>query len=231
MLKRTFAAGIAGVFLFSGSAFAQDFDPDQPIGETAEELEKEVEEAAEDTQEAVIPSEPQARGAAPGNLALELGLGIADFNGNLGDQINAGPSWDLRGIFGANRTIGGEIAYVGVASNLDGQDLISNEAVDGTALTSAGDVSARFNALSSEFIQPFATAGLGVMGVDVRDENTTVDKGTALTIPVGAGVQIYTDSALTFGARVNYRILTDIIDNDLPSGDNWNLGVNVGATF
>ena len=189
--------------------------------------------APDDAQEAIVP-EPTAgrRQPHPRDLSLQMGLGISNYNGNLADNVDPGPAWDLRGTFMNREIVGAELAYSGATNNLEGQDPGRPGAdLNGSAMTSAGDAMARLNMSRNAAVQPFVTAGIGVLGLDFRDDDTTVDRGSALTIPMGAGLQFYTPGRFTFGGRFNYRVLTDVINNDLPNGDHWNVGLNAGATF
>lgn len=182
-------------------------------------------------QESVVPTRGERAGPAPRMLSLAVGLGVSNFRGALNNNLGVGPSWDLRAGVGNDTVIGGELAYVGTAHSLRNADNDLGAGVDGTAVATMGDAMVRFNATHDGAWQPFAAVGLGLLSLDVRDAETTVDRGTALTIPLSAGLNFYTGRRMLIGGRVNYRVLTEIVDNDIPSGDEWNAGLSVGATF
>lgn len=213
-------ADTTGTDAFGGATGREAVVPEEPAAPPAEP-------AAE---EAVVPTTERAR-PAPTNLSLSVGLGVSNFRGDLNNNLNPGASWDVRAGFANNRHISGELAYVGSANGIDDADNDLGENVDGTALSSMGDAVVRFNATTKRTWQPFAGAGIGMLRLNVRDDDTTVDRGSALTVPLTAGVDFYASKRFLIGGRFNYRVLTDVVDNDIPSGDQWNAGLNVGATF
>lgn len=247
-MKQLWMAGACALALTAGQAWAQDNAEvdtagtdamvDGPVSETVvPETAKPPTTEPQATQpgekqaeEAVVPA-PERHGPAPSNLNLSVGLGVSNFRGDLNNNLNPGASWDVRAGFNNDDYVSGELAYVGSANGVDNADNDLGPNVDGTALTSMGDALVRFNATTKRSWQPFAGAGLGMLRLNVRDEDTTVDRGSALTVPLTAGVDFYASKRLLIGGRLNYRILTDVVDNDIPSGDQWNAGLNVGATF
>lgn len=181
-------------------------------------------------QEAILPITNEKLYTAR-QASLTLGVGVINYNGDIADNVDAGGNWNLRGSAYDLSPIGIEAGFLWGAQDLDGIDPDRNVTLDGPAITTSGSVAARWNVLTTSRLRPFVSAGVGVLNLSFRDQNTTVDDGTAFTIPLGAGLQYFTKSRLVFGGRFDYQALTDAIDNNLPSGDNWNVGVNVGATF
>lgn len=198
-------------------------DDGSDVAESAQQL-------AEDVQEAVVPTGKRYE-AKPSLLSLQAGLGVNDYRGELSNNVETGLSWDLRGGIGNDRMIGGELAFTGAMNDTTTGDNQLGANVNRAAIMNTGDAQARLNITTEKQWQPYVAAGLGFMSLDVRDKDSIVDDGNAITLPLSAGVQFYTKSRLSFGGRFNYRVLTDIVSNDIPSGDQWNLGFNVGATF
>jgi hypothetical protein len=242
MVKRLIATSWVVLLAATPALAQQTYDPytEEEVQETVspeddefvDEIQTDTEKAAEEVEEAVVPTEGERAKAAPGDISLMVGLGIANFRGDLNNNASVGPSWDMRASLRNKDYVGGELAYVGSAhgvSDENDDDLGAN--ADGTAITSAGDALVRFNGTKDSFVQPFVAGGLGLFTLNVRDEDTTVDDGTTLSIPVSAGVNVYATERLAFGGRFNYRVLTEVIGNDIPAGDHWNFGLNVGATF
>ena len=169
----------------------------------------------------VVMPEPAAPPVREPQVAIEIGGGYSDFTGDLGDQLHDGGNWDVRGIFGTASPIAIEATYFGSANGL--------VAEDGTAITTAGELQARLNVLQpADFVQPFIAGGANYFRID---SDGALDNVQAIGFPVTAGLQVFPTDNFTIGARGSYRFLTDLIDDDFPGGDNWNVGLTVGATF
>lgn len=171
------------------------------------------------------PTQPHAR-ALPG-VAVELGGGYNNFTQDLGDTLRGGGDWSVRGIWGVNRQAGIEAAYFGSANRFG--DETRNE----YAITSAGELLGRVHiARPGAMIKPFVGAGLDYFRLDVIEEtNDPLDGMQSIGIPVAAGVNVYPMKNLNIGARGSYRFLTEWLDEDFPDGDQWNVGLTVGAAF
>ena len=186
--------------------------------------------AVDQPQETVVPAGTRYA-TKPAWFDLQAGVGVNDFNGKLNNNVSPGLSWDLRGSLWNYQLVGGELAYTGAANGTRFADADLGPNVTKLAVSTAGDAQARVNFTHHRSLQPFMSAGVGVLNLAVRDRDTTVHDGTALTLPLSAGVEWYVGSRVSVGGRLNYRVLTDVIGNDLPGGDEWNLGVNVGGAF
>lgn len=228
-MAKFLTACLSALLFTAGQAWAQAEPPAGPEVDEATVPEAPDDETA--AEETVVPTRAERAAPAPGNLSLSLGLGVSNFRGDLNDNLNAGASWDVRAGFKNDSWVSGELAYIGSANGIDdkGGDLGPN--VDGTALSSMGDALVRFNATTKRSWQPYAGAGIGMLSLNVRDDDTTVDRGSALTLPLTAGVDFYASRRMLIGGRFNYRVLTDVVDNDIPDGDQWNAGLSIGATF
>jgi opacity protein-like surface antigen len=199
-------------------------------GPQTEPIKQDAQSLAKDVQEAVIPTGKRYE-AKPSMLSLQAGAGLSDFRGALNNNIDPGVSWDLRAGYRNDKLVGGELAFTGAVNGTSAADNDLGPRVNHLAVTNMGDAQARINFTTDEMWQPYVAGGVGVLVMDVRDADTIVKDGTAATLPLSVGLQMYTKSRITAGARLNYRVLTDVLTNDIPSGDQWNVGLNVGAVF
>ncbi len=187
--------------------------------------------------EAVIPR-PQPEPVQTNNFAVELGGGVNSFTGDIDDELDVGGNWELRGIWGMNSPVGVEVSYFGAANSL-ADVTIGNVALgqDGELISSAGEALLRLNLMEvigqgDIQIDPFLAAGVnyyrfdGSGGADVSsDANETIG------VPLAAGVTWMPTNNFSLGARGGYRILTTALDDNFPDGNQWNVGLTVGAVF
>jgi hypothetical protein len=145
--------------------------------------------------------------------AVKFGLGTGDFTqAGPRDITGIGPSWDVRGVFGAHSPIGLEAAYVGSARGIGGlgvddtTQLVSNGAETDLRLA------APIRAGEDVDVRPFAFGGVGWQymtlwgagAVDgARDEGDHI-----LTIPAGVGVELGI-GAVNLDVRGTYRHAVD----------------------
>ena len=197
-------------------AIPRDRADDPWVDEWDEDLERERDEDVE-----VVMPDPVAEPVREPSVAIEIGGGYSDFTGDLGDALHDGGNWDVRGIFGTASPFAIEATYFGSANGLTAED--------GTAITTAGELQARLNVLQpAQGVQPFIAGGANYFRID---SDGALDNAQAIGFPVTAGLQVFPADNFTIGARGSYRFLTDLIDDDFPGGDNWNVGLTVGATF
>ena len=145
--------------------------------------------------------------------AVKLGVGTGDFTqANPRDITGIGPSWDVRGVFGAHSPIGVEAAYVGSARGIGGlgvddtTQLVSNGA--------EGDIriAAPIRAGEMVDVRPFAFGGLGWQYMTLWGDGAvdgSRDEGDhILTIPAGVGLELGV-GPLNLDVRGTYRHAVD----------------------
>lgn len=193
----------------------------------------------EEVQEEVVPREEtivitQPRGPAPlDNVLVELGGGASTYTGELGDVTEGGAGWTGRVVIGARTMLGFELSYFGAANTIEGLDVgigdVGDLDTDNTVIASAGEGLLRLNFLGARApVKPFVAGGANYTRFD---SDTLFDNTEALGFPLAAGVQFYPTDNFTIGARGDYRILTDLIDENLPDGNQWGGMLTVGANF
>jgi hypothetical protein len=207
-------------------------DHDRDAVEIEEDLlrddETQIEEGVVPGETVVLRPEPARLQPQP-NFGVELEGGVSNFTGDLGDALDSGGNWGVRGIFGKASPIGLEAAYFGSANSL--------AAADETGISSAGELQGRLNIIRSpdSVVQPFVAAGVNYYRIDATGDEAVAldgnDSVESIGFPLSAGVNFLPTENITIGARGNYRILTDLIDDNIPSGDNWNVGLTLGAAF
>lgn len=186
-------------------------------------------------EEAIIP-DPAARPAIDRTWMAEGTIGLNNFTGDLNDNLRGGFGYGARGVWNANETLGAEVGYVGGFNQTEGTALVE---VGNWVFTNGVDAAARLSWVNETMFRPFAVGGLGVLHLNsfARTEAdlpaTTVQFGDAfmMTVPLGVGIAAFPGDEFVVGTRFDYRIQTGILDNELPSGDNWTLGINAGWTF
>lgn len=188
----------------------------------------------EEIREAVVPiggrPEPKIH-----PFIVEAGAGFANYTANLGDVTNGGAGWALRGILGARGWIAGEVGYAG-ASN-EGEFFTRRDTLPGNldpvgerVVSTAAEALARVNFGGKEGTwRPFLAGGAGYFRID--SDAAALDGFEALSFPMAGGVQIYPKEPLSIGLRGSYTILTDFIDDDFPTGNQFGGMLTVGANF
>lgn len=167
----------------------------------------------------VSTAQPVARPVAPkarfaGGLgAVKLMAGSGDFTqAGARDATGIGPSWDVRGVFGAHSPVGVEAAYVGSTRALTGGSLLNgdNQLMSNGA---EGDlrISAPIRAAANVDVRPFAFGGLGWQYMSIWGDGAYAgaDGGdNILTIPAGVGLELGV-GALNLDVRGTYRHAVD----------------------
>ncbi len=233
LLKKCATLSVLGLFAAS-PAWAQTMEEEGQWQNGEEAWEEEaweedmeaVDEFEEDeTQEIVIPTEGEpARAQAQPNFALEVGGAFSNFTSDLADATDPGVGWELRGIFGASSPVGLEVAYFGSANSF--------ENFDESVVSSAGELLGRVNLLPDSDIRPFAAAGVNYYRLDgTGDLDLFQNANESIGFPLSVGVNYYPAENFTIGARGTYRILTEILDDNFPGGNNWTAGLTLGAAF
>lgn len=194
-------------------------------------IQDEVQEEAVPRQETVVVTQP--RGAKPlDNVLVEIGGGASTFTGELGDVTEGGAGWTGRVVIGARTMLGFELSYFGAANTIEGLDVnitdVGDLGNDNTVISSAGEGLVRVNFLGPRApVKPFVAGGANYTRFD---SDTLFDNREALGFPLAAGAQFYMGN-FTIGARGDYRILTDLIDENMPNGNQWGGMLTVGANF
>ena len=145
--------------------------------------------------------------------AVKLGVGTGDFTqANPRDITGIGPSWDVRGVFGAHSPVGLEAAYVGSARGIGGlgvddtTQLVSNGAE--TDLRLAAPIRAGENV----DVRPFAFGGVGwqymTLWGDGAVDGARDDGDHILTIPAGVGLELGIGN-VNLDVRGTYRHAVD----------------------
>lgn len=141
---------------------------------------------------------------------VKVGLGGGDYTeDNIQTQTAAGPSWDVRGVFGGHSPIGLEAAYVGSSRNVDNPAGATGD----TQLVSngvEGDVRLAVPIAAGSFVdvRPFAFGGVGwqymsFWGDGAVDQDQ--DEGDhILVVPAGVGLELGV-GPLNVEARGTYR--------------------------
>lgn len=194
-----------------------------------------VEEAAvpgQDNTNNIIVTQPR-RGGSLDNVIVEIGGGASTFTGQLGDELKGGAGWTGRAVIGARSMLGFELGYFGTANTVEGTGTditdVGDLSNDNTVVSNAGEALVRLNLLGERAaVKPFVAGGANYTRFD---SNTNLDNIDSVGIPLAAGIQFYPMDNFTIGARGDYRILTDWLDDTLPSGNQWGGMLTVGANF
>jgi hypothetical protein len=145
--------------------------------------------------------------------AVKIGAGTGDFTqAGPRDITGIGPSWDVRGVFGAHSPVGLEAAYVGSARGIGGLGVD-----DTTQLVSNGAetdlrIAAPIRAGENVDVRPFAFGGVGwqymTLWGDGAVDGARDDGDHILTIPAGVGVELGI-GAVNLDVRGTYRHAVD----------------------
>lgn len=234
MGTKLWGALAAGMFVLAGSAgahaqTARDAEVDQRETRTV----LAGEEIGERENEDVIPSEATVR-PRPDLFMLEAGAGPSTFTGNLGNSLQGGVGYSVRGLLGAKTWLGLEVAYVGTANageNAFRQNELDGPDVQGQSVYGNGaEALARFNLTPSGApVRPFVAGGAGYFRLD--SDAAVLDNLQSVSFPIEAGIQASPAHDVVVGLRGTYRILTDYIDNEFPTGEQYGGMLTLGATF
>lgn len=175
-----------------------------------DDLEAKVDSAAATTARAIDPR--------PGMLAGGLGsvkvlAGTGDFTqAGPRDITGIGPSWDVRGVFGAHSPVGIEAAYVGSARGIGGIGVDDQAALVSNGAESDLRLAAPIRAGENVDVRPFAFGGVGWQYMTLWGDGAVDgarDPGDhILTIPAGVGLELGV-GALNIDLRGTYRHAVD----------------------
>ncbi|HYH99495.1 outer membrane beta-barrel protein [Hyalangium sp.] len=164
----------------------------------------------------------------PGKVNLFLRGGAGNYTGDLGDNVNVGPTWGLTLDLQPLRFLGFELGYEGARN---------------TAKTALLDISLTRHGASGlvklslplfESVRPFVGIGLGISNITIGgDLRGAFESDVVEEVPLALGVE-FISGALTAGARATYRLLLDEnlgeqVDN--PQGGFFDVALTLGARF
>jgi hypothetical protein len=230
---------IAGAMALSGAAFAED-DSDL-YNKTTEEstaTEAELDEGVDDVDVDVnVDQQPAATYPTPsvtiqdqdtattveprsGFLGEKMGLGAVKLMAGSGDFTQAGPrditgvgpSWDVRGVFGAHSPVGLEAAYVGNARGIGGLGVDDQAALVSNGVEGDLRIAAPVRAGEYVDVRPFAFGGLGWQYMTLWGDGAVDGARDAgdhiMTIPAGVGIELGVGN-LNIDLRGTYRHAVD----------------------
>lgn len=179
--------------------------------------------ADEEPQRGSVEEEPQRGGV---NVFLRGGAG--NYTGDLGDNVNVGPTWGLTLDIQPLRFVGFELGYEGSRNTAKTELLdISLTRHGGSGLVKV--LLPLFNA-----VKPFVGVGLGISNVSIGgDPGGAFESDVVAELPLAAGFE-FNSGALTAGARATYRLLLD--ENlgrqvDDPQGGFFDVALTLGVRF
>jgi hypothetical protein len=161
-----------------------------------------------------------ARAIDPRNSMLAGGLGTVKVLAGTGDFTQAGPrditgigpSWDVRGVFGAHSPVGLEAAYVGSARGIGGLGVDDQSALVSNGAETDLRLAAPIRAGENIDVRPFAFGGVGWQYMTLWGDGAVDgarDPGDhILTIPAGVGLELGV-GALNVDLRGTYRHAVD----------------------
>ncbi len=188
-----------------------------------------------DIEETLVP-QPETRGRIADNVTIEIGAGANGYTHDLGDQLEAGFTGNVRGGFNNDNVIGLEAGLISLINAPD-EDINNDPDIADYAMGSMAEIALRANWINRSIARPFVSGGVGFANVSTIGEEEleigrqVYDDTSTMHIPVSLGVQVYPVENFTFSGRADYRFLTNVADNDLPSGNTWSFSVNLGTTF
>ena len=128
------------------------------------------------------------------------------------DITGIGPSWDVRGVFGAHSPVGLEAAYVGSARGIGGAGVDDQAALVSNGAETDLRVAAPIRAGENVDVRPFAFGGVGWQYMTLWGDGAvdgSRDPGDhILTIPAGVGLELGL-GAVNVDLRGTYRHAVD----------------------
>lgn len=192
-----------------------------------------AEEPDRSTQESTIPTEAEAKSGLP-NVAVELGAGLQTFSGQIGDVLQGGIGYSGRIIVGARSRFGVELGYLGAWNEAERTQTLDKTAAN--VYANSEELLGRVNFGGTRaLVKPFLAAGASYLhfnaaistpigGLDLRDRDL-------IGMPLVAGLQLLPGTEFTVSLRGNYTLLTDWIDRNVASGNEWGAMASAGAVF
>ena len=175
----------------------------------------------------------------PSGWAVQAGGGVTGFTSeSTRNGFGTGGYWDARAILGTRSILGAEMAYVGSARQINGNNLAEESQLVGNGAEAVGRVNLPLSAGSLR-ITPFAFGGVGWTYYQVVNGtfNSALMKedAHAFVIPFGAGASLDYDH-YKLDARFTYR---GVFDDDLAAKaggghqdlQNWSAGLMAGYEF
>lgn len=191
-------------------------------------------------QQKQVKSEKQSRGPKDfkDTIVLEAGAGGSTYTEDLGDVTRGGTEWSGRAILGARWPVGLELGYTGTFNAIEGTGVDSEGAVrdDRSIISNAGEALARISLVPNKaMVRPFIAGGVNYLRLDTDNRSATfadtIDNQDTIGFPLAAGVQVFPWKNLSIGARGDYKILTDILTEDFPAGNQWGGALTIGGHF
>lgn len=145
--------------------------------------------------------------------AVKIGAGSGDFTqANPRDITGIGPSWDVRGVFGAHSPVGLEAAYVGSARGIGGLGVDDQSALVSNGAEGDLRIAAPIRAGELVDVRPFAFGGLGWQYMTLWGDGAVDGARDAgdhiMTIPAGVGLELGV-GPLNLDVRGTYRHAVD----------------------
>jgi hypothetical protein len=138
-----------------------------------------------------------------GDLKVFLRGGVAEFTGDVGDDIDTGPAWGLTVNVQPTNILGFEIGYDGSRNGI-ANDLLP----DGSLTRHGASGMVKLAPPFIEVVKPFVGAGLGVSYISADGSLGLYESDLVEEVPVAAGIEFNT-GGLTAGVRATYRVLVD----------------------
>ncbi|MFL5350188.1 MAG: outer membrane beta-barrel protein [Hyalangium sp.] len=138
-----------------------------------------------------------------GGVKVFASGGVSDFTGDVGRDVNAGPSWGLTLNLQPTHILGFELGYDGSRNTID------NGVLPDASLTRNGATGLiKLAPPFLEVVKPFVGAGLGASYVSARGALGTYNSDMMEEVPLAAGIE-FNKGAVTAGLRATYRLLLD----------------------
>ncbi len=129
--------------------------------------------------------------------------GVSDYTGDIGRDLDAGPSWGLTVNLQPLHILGFELGYDG------SRNTVSNAVLPDASLTRNGATGLiKVAPPFIEVVKPFVGAGLGASYVSAHGGQGLYDSDVVEEVPLVAGVE-FNKGAVTAGLRATYRLLLD----------------------
>jgi hypothetical protein len=151
-----------------------------------------------------------------GAAAVKVLAGTGDFTQQgAREATGIGPSWDVRGVFGAHSPVGLEAAYVGSTRALTGSTIFGGNQLMSNGAEADLRIAAPVKAAEGVDVRPFAFGGVGWQYMSVWGDgayagapSTDNEGDNILTIPAGVGIELGV-GALNLDVRGTYRHAID----------------------
>ncbi len=163
-----------------------------------------------------------------GSVNVFLRGGAGSYTGDLGDNVNVGPSWGLTLDLQPLRFVGFELSYEGA------RNTAKTELLDISFTRQGGSGLVKLLLPLFKAVKPFVGAGLGISNISIGgDLQGAFESDVVAELPVAVGFEV-NSGALTAGARATYRLLLD--ENlgeqvDDPQGGFFDVVLTLGIRF